>query len=150
MTDLPEPNRPASPTQAYDASQPLIVFDGVCMFCSGFVRLILRLDREKRFRFATAQSPLGEALFREHGLPTDDYDSNLAIIDGAAFTKLDSFVAVMAALGWPWRATKALLILPRPLRDWLYDRVARNRYALFCRKQSCEIPSAKLRERLVG
>jgi predicted DCC family thiol-disulfide oxidoreductase YuxK len=56
----------------------------------------------------------------------------------------------MAALGWPWRAAKALLILPRPLRDWLYDRVARNRYALFGRKDSCEIPSAELRERLIG
>ena len=150
MTDLPEPNRPASPSQAYDARYPLIVFDGVCVFCSGFVQLILRLDRKKRFRFATAQSPLGEALFRRHGLPTDDYDSNLAIIDGAAFTKLDSFVAVMAALGWPWRAAKALLILPRPLRDWLYDRVAKNRYALFGRKDSCDIPSAELRQRLIG
>jgi len=145
MTDLPE--RPNFPHQAYE---PLIVFDGVCVFCSGFVQLILKLDREKRFRFATAQSPLGGALFREHGLPTDDYDSNLAIIDGAAFTKLDSFVAVMAALGWPWRAAKALLILPRPLRDWLYDRVAKNRYALFGRKDSCDIPSAELRERLIG
>jgi predicted DCC family thiol-disulfide oxidoreductase YuxK len=150
MTDLPEPNRSASPSQAYDARQPLIVFDGVCVFCSGFVQLILRLDREKRFRFATAQSPLGEALFRRHGLRTDDYDSNLAIIEGAAFTKLDSFVAVMAALGRPWRAVKVLLILPRPLRDWLYDRVARNRYALFGRRDSCEIPSAELRERLIG
>ena len=145
MTDLPE--RPNFPHQAYE---PLIVFDGVCVFCSRFVQLILRLDQEKRFRFATAQSPLGEALFRQHGLPTDDYDSNLAIIDGAAFTKLDSFVAVMAALGWPWRAAKALLILPRPLRDWLYDRVAKNRYALFGRKDSCDIPSAELRERLIG
>jgi len=148
MTDLPE--RPTLPRQTYDARQPLIVFDGVCVFCSGFVQLILKLDREKRFRFATAQSPLGEALFRQHGLPTDDYDSNLAIIGGAAFTKLDSFIAVMDALGWPWRVAKALLILPRPLRDWLYDRVARNRYALFGRKDSCDIPSAELRERLIG
>lgn len=150
MTDLPEPNRPASLHQAYDARYPLIVFDGVCVFCSGFVQLILKLDRGKRFRFATAQSPLGEGLFRQHGLPTDDYDSNLAIIDGAAFTRLDSFIAVMAALGWPWRTAKALLILPRPLRDWLYDRVAKNRYALFGRKDNCEIPSAELRQRLVG
>ncbi|MDX8456728.1 thiol-disulfide oxidoreductase DCC family protein [Mesorhizobium sp. VK9D] len=150
MTDLPEPNRPASPSQTYDARQPLIVFDGVCVFCSGFVQLLLKLDRKKRFRFATAQSPLGEALFRQHGLPTDDYDSNLAIIDGAAFTRLDSFIAVMTALGWPWRAAKALLILPRPLRDWVYDRVAKNRYALFGRKDSCDIPSAELRQRLVG
>ncbi|CDX13828.1 Thiol-disulfide oxidoreductase DCC [Mesorhizobium sp. ORS 3324] len=150
MIDLPEPKRPLLPAQAYDARQPLIVFDGVCVFCSGFVQLIVNLDRDRRFRFATAQSPLGEALFRKYGLPTGDYETNLAIIDGGAFTKLDSFVAIMAVLGWPWRAAKALLLLPRPLRDWLYDRVAKNRYALFGRKDSCEIPSAELRQRLIG
>ncbi|AZO60406.1 DUF393 domain-containing protein [Mesorhizobium sp. M1A.F.Ca.IN.022.07.1.1] len=150
MTDLSEQKRPLLPGQAYDARQPLLVFDGVCVFCSGFVQIVLKIDRNKRFRLATAQSPLGEALFREHGLPTEDYDSNLAIIDGAAFTKLDSFVAVMAALGWPWRAARLLLVLPRPLRDWLYDRIAKNRYALFGRKDSCEIPSAELRQRLIS
>ncbi|RWB14695.1 MAG: DUF393 domain-containing protein [Mesorhizobium sp.] len=149
MTDLPDPNRP-SQSELFGATQPLIVFDGVCVFCSGFVQLIVKLDREKRFRFATAQSPFGEALFRKHGLATDSYETNLAIIDGAAFTKLDSFIAVMAALGWPWRAARLLLVLPRPLRDWLYDRVAKNRYALFGRKDSCEIPSAELRQRLIG
>ncbi|MDG4899225.1 MULTISPECIES: DCC1-like thiol-disulfide oxidoreductase family protein [unclassified Mesorhizobium] len=143
MTDLSEQKRPLLPGQAYDARQPLLVFDGVCVFCSGFVQIVLKIDRNKRFRFATAQSPLGEALFREHGLPTEDYDSNLAIIDGAAFTKLDSFVAVMAALGWPWRAARLLLVLPQPLRDW-------HRYALFGRKDSCEIPSAELRQRLIS
>nr|WIE92251.1 DCC1-like thiol-disulfide oxidoreductase family protein [Mesorhizobium sp. WSM4875] len=150
MTDLSEQKRPLLPGQAYDARQPLLVFDGVCVFCSGFVQIVLKIDRNKRFRLATAQSPLGEALFREHGLPTEDYDSNLAIIDGAAFTKLDSFVAVMAALGWPWRAARLLLVLPRPLRDWLYDRIAKNRYALFGHKDSCEIPSAELRQRLIS
>ncbi|TIV69893.1 MAG: DUF393 domain-containing protein, partial [Mesorhizobium sp.] len=54
MTNLPEQHRPVLPRQAYDAPQPLIIFDGVCVFCSGFVQLILKLDREKRFRFATA------------------------------------------------------------------------------------------------
>ncbi|WP_296743033.1 thiol-disulfide oxidoreductase DCC family protein [Mesorhizobium sp.] len=150
MTDLPEPDRPLHQPQIHDARQPLIVFDGVCVFCSGFVQLVVRLDRDKRFRFATAQSPFGEALFRRYGLPTDNYETNLAIIDDAPFTRLDSFVAVMAALGWPWRAAKALLLLPLPLRDWLYDRVARNRYALFGRKDNCEVPSAELRQRLIG
>jgi predicted DCC family thiol-disulfide oxidoreductase YuxK len=150
MIDPPEPNRPAFPYQTYDPRQPLIVFDGVCVFCSGFVKLVLRLDRKKRFRFATAQSAFGEALFRPHGLPTDNCETNLAIIDGAAFTRLDSFIATMAALGWPWRAARALLILPRPMRDWLYDRVARNRYRLFGRSDSCDIPSAELCQRLIG
>lgn len=154
MTDLPQsnwpqPSRPAE-TPPFDTSQPLIVFDGVCVLCSGFVRMIVRLDRQRRFRFATAQSPFGEALFHKHGLRTDSYETNLVLVDGVAFTRLDSFVAVMAELGWPWRAAKALLLLPRPLRNWLYNRVAKNRYALFGRKDSCDLPSPELRERFLG
>ncbi|MFD2053955.1 thiol-disulfide oxidoreductase DCC family protein [Mesorhizobium calcicola] len=142
MTDLPKSSSPSE--------YPLIVFDGVCVLCSGFVRMVVRLDRQNRFRFATAQSPFGEALFRQHGLRTDSYETNLVLVDGAAFTQLDSFVAVMAELGWPWRMAKILLLLPRPLRDWLYDRIARNRYALFGRKDSCDIPPPGLRERFLG
>ncbi len=112
--------------------------------------MVVGLDRKSRFRFATAQSPLDEALFRKYGLRTDCYETNLALIDGAAFTRLDSFVAVMADLGWPWWAARSLLLLPRPLRNWLYDRIAKNRYALFGKKESCEIPSAKLEGRLIG
>ena len=151
MTDLPQSSLPrSSSSEPFDASHPLIVFDGVCVLCSGFVRMVVRLDRQGRFRFATAQSPLGEALFRKHGLRTDSYETNLVLIDGTAFTHLDSLVAVMSELGWPWRAAKALLLLPRPLRDWLYERIARNRYALFGRKDSCDIPSAALRGRFLG
>ncbi|MGX5832235.1 thiol-disulfide oxidoreductase DCC family protein [Mesorhizobium sp. 43Arga] len=158
MTDLPQSSPPQSrlaksspPAEpSFDASHPLVVFDGVCVLCSGFVRMVVRLDRQSRFRFATAQSPFGEALFRKHGLRTDVYETNLVLVDGLAFTKLDSLVAVMSELGWPWRAANALLLLPRPLRDRLYASIARNRYALFGRKDSCGIPSAELRGRLVG
>lgn len=158
MTDLSQsslshagPTKLSPPAEtSLDASHPLIVFDGVCVLCSGFVRMVVRLDRHRRFRFATAQSPFGEALFRKHGLRTDAYETNLVLIDGVAFTMLDSLVAVMSELGWPWRAVKALLLLPRPLRDWLYHRIARNRYALFGRKDSCGIPSAALRGRFLG
>ena len=138
------------PSETFDASQPLIVFDGVCVLCSGFVRMVVRLDRKNRFRFATAQSPFGEALFRKYGLRTDSYETNLVLIDGAAFMRLESLVAVMTELGWPWRAARVLLLLPRPLRNWLYNRIARNRYALFGKKDSCEIPSGELRGRLIG
>ncbi|OWK18808.1 thiol-disulfide oxidoreductase [Mesorhizobium amorphae CCBAU 01583] len=151
MTDVIKPTSlpdPAPLPESFDASHPLIVFDGVCVFCSGFVRMVTR--PQAALPLATAQSPFGEALFQKYGLPTDSYETNLALIDGAAFTRLDSFVAVMAELGWPWRAAKLLLLLPRPLRDWVYDRIAKNRYALFGRRDSCEIPSAEMRERLIG
>jgi predicted DCC family thiol-disulfide oxidoreductase YuxK len=165
VSDLPQSNRPQSnrpqsnsnwskpsrPSETpLDAGHPLLVFDGVCVLCSGFVLMVVRLDRQGRFRFATAQSPFGEALFRQHGLRTDSYETNLVLIDGVAFTQLDSFVVVMSELGWPWRAAKVLLLLPRPLRDWLYNRIAKNRYVLFGRKDSCEVPSAELRARPIG
>lgn len=147
MTTQPDhpPEKPA-----FDAGQPLIVFDGVCVLCSRFVRMVVGLDRKSRFRFATAQLPPGEALFQKYGLRTDSYETNRALIDGAAFTRLDSFVAVMADLGCPWWAARSLLLLPRPLRNWLYDRIAKNRYALFGRKASCEVLSAELKGRPIG
>ena len=128
----------------------LVVFDGVCVLCSFFARFIVLFDRERRFRFATAQSPLGEALFRAHGLRTDVYETNLVLIDGVPHTRLDSLVATAVALGWPLRVAAVLNVMPRPWRDWLYDRIAKNRYAIFGRKDSCEIPAGDLRERLIG
>lgn len=133
-----------------DSSHPLIIFDGICVLCSGFARLVVRLDREKRFRFTTAQSPLGEALYRRHGLRTDFYETNLVIIDGVAFTRMDSLLAVCGALGWPWRAAQLIRLLPRRARDRLYAWIANNRYAWFGQKDSCEIPPGELCERIVG
>ena len=116
----------------------------------GCGRAIMRLDRHDRFRFATAQSPLGEALFRHFGLPIDDYETNLVLVDGVAYQRLDGFIAAMAALGWPWRAARLLRLLPAGLRDSLYGLIARNRYRIFGRRAQCEIPSKAFRERLVG
>lgn len=127
----------------------LVVFDGVCVLCSFFARWIAANDRAGRFRFATAQSPLGMQLFAAHGLRTDQYETNLVIIDGRAFMRMDSLIAVADTLGWPWRAARVLRLLPSSMQDWLYDRIARNRYALFGKKDSCEIASADLRGRLI-
>jgi len=138
-----------SPNPVYDERQPLIVFDGVCVLCSGFARTVVRFDREKRFRFTTAQSSLGQALYRKYGLRTDFYETNLVIIDGIAYQRLDSLIATADAMGWPWRAARVLRILPLPLRDRLYRLIAQNRYALFGRKDSCEIPSGELRNRII-
>jgi predicted DCC family thiol-disulfide oxidoreductase YuxK len=134
----------------FDGRHPLIVFDGICVLCSGFARWVARFDRAAKFRFTTAQSPLGEALYRKHGLRTDVYETNLVIIDGVAYQRMDSLIAVLDALGWPWRAARLLKLMPRPRRDRLYGLIARNRYAFFGKKANCEIPSAALRDRIIG
>ncbi len=110
---------------------------------------MVRRDRGARFHFATAQSPLGQALYASLGLPTDAFETNLVIVDGEIHEKMDAFAAAMRALGWPWRAFAIARMAPRPLRDWAYHRIARNRYALFGRTDTCMIPNAEVRDRFL-
>jgi predicted DCC family thiol-disulfide oxidoreductase YuxK len=127
----------------------LILFDGECVLCLGFFRTMVRLDRAERFSFATAQSPLGSALYGAPGLPVSEFETNLVIVDGVIHQRLDAFAAAMAAAGWPWRALAAVRFVPRPLRDALYHRIARNRYAIFGRYDACMIPDPHLSARFI-
>ncbi len=138
---------PAVP--AFSDDKALVVFDGVCVLCSGFAKFILKRDEAFAFRMTTAQSPLGQALYRHYALDTETFETNLVLIDGRAYAKLDSVAVTGERLGGPWRALGILRLLPRPVADWLYDRIARNRYALFGRTESCMIPSAEWRERFI-
>ena len=138
---------PAVP--AFPDDKALVVFDGVCVLCSGFARFILKRDRGFAFRLATAQSPLGQALFRHYGLDAEEFETNLVLADGAAHAKLDTVAVVGERLGGPWRALWLLRLLPRLLADWLYDRIARNRYALFGRTERCMIPLPEWRDRFI-
>lgn len=140
-------NAPDAPE--FPDEKPLIVFDGVCILCSGFVRFVIARDPGAMFRFASAQSPLGQALFRHYGLDTDDFETNLLIADGRAYGKLDAFTGVMVRLGGIWRVALLARLLPRLFRDWLYDRIARNRYRLFGRTDTCIVPDASWRERVL-
>lgn len=127
----------------------LIVFDGECVLCSGFFRFMLRHDRAARFHFALAQSPLGARLYTALDLPTQEFETNLVIVDGVIHQKLDAFAAAMGAIGWPWWALSALRFLPAPVKDPAYSVIARNRYRLFGRTPSCMIPDAALRARFL-
>lgn len=123
--------------------------DGGCALCSRGALWIARLDRRGEFRICSAQSPLGRALLRRHGLDPDDPDSWLYLEDGEAFVSLDGAIRAGARLGGPGRGLALLRILPRPARDWLYRRIARNRYRLFGRSDLCALPDPALRARLL-
>jgi predicted DCC family thiol-disulfide oxidoreductase YuxK len=139
---------PAVP--AFPDDKAVVVFDGVCVLCSGFARFILKRDRSFAFRLATAQSPLGQALMRHYGLDAQTFESNLVLADGRAYAKLDTVWAVGRRLGGPWRALALLRLLPGALGDWLYDRVAQSRYALFGRTEQCMLPPPEWRDRFLG
>jgi predicted DCC family thiol-disulfide oxidoreductase YuxK len=136
---------PAVP--AFDDAKPLFVFDGVCVLCSTGAAFVMRRDREGRINMASAQSPLGEALYRHFAVDFDN--SYLMLRDGRAFTKSAGYLEVFAALGGWWRLPRAAGVLPEPWRDWLYDRIAANRYRWFGKADYCALLSEEQRARLI-
>lgn len=138
-----------SPLNHRLAGKNLIVFDGECVFCSAFFRFMLRHDRAKTFHYATAQSPLGQALYEALNLPLIDFETNLVISDGVIYQRLDAFAAAMAKLPNPWRCARITRHLPKALKDALYKPIARNRYRIFGRYDACLIPDAALKARFL-
>lgn len=129
---------------------PLLLFDGVCVLCSVFVRFVAARDRHYRFRFAAAQSPLGAALFRHYGFDPADPATHLLIHEGRACGKMAEYALVKGLLGFPLAMFRVILLLPRPLRDWMYDRIARNRYRMWGRHETCIVPDASWRDRVLS
>ncbi|WP_407519330.1 thiol-disulfide oxidoreductase DCC family protein [Methylobacterium oryzisoli] len=130
-----------------EAPDGLILYDGVCVLCSAFVRFVVARDRGARWRFVPVQSPYGRALAARLGIDPEHPQTVAALRDGTAYFKLDAAAAVLR--DWPaWAWTRFLTRLPRPLAEWLYDRIARNRYRLFGRT-ACTVPPPQLAGRVL-
>lgn len=138
---------PAVP--AFPDDKAIIIFDGVCVLCSGFARFVARHDRGAKFRFVAAQSPLGAALYAHFGLDAVNYETNLLLAAGRASGKIDAFVGIMRRLGGGWRLAAIAGCLPDSLGEPLYDLIARNRYRLFGRRDACIRPDASWRDRVL-
>ena len=127
--------------------RPILVFDGKCMLCSRSVRFVLKHDRHGRFRFATAQSALGQALYRHYGLDAVDYDTYLLLADGQIHVKSNGSLRVFQLLGFPFSWLAAGRLVPRAARDWVYDLVARNRLRWFGSRDVCMLPEPRFADR---
>jgi predicted DCC family thiol-disulfide oxidoreductase YuxK len=129
------------------SAAPIWLFDGVCVLCAGGVRYVLKHERAHIMRFVAIQSREGRDLASAHGIDPDAPESFLFIESGEALGKSDGVLALVRHLDGPARFILLGQGLPRVMRDWLYDRVARNRYRLFGRKSSCEMPAPGQRHR---
>ena len=146
----------SSPSQEMRVAEGehLVLYDGVCVLCSRLLRFLLEHDRRQVFTFASLQSAAGRAFVERFGgdpgeLTTFrvvvDYRTNRAEMLGRSRAVL--FVA--AKLGWPWKASVVLRILPAAILDSLYDVIARNRYRIFGRYDQCLVPDPEVRRRFV-
>lgn len=127
------------PVQAPSQSDGVVLYDGVCIFCSRWVRWVIARDPKGIFRFAAVQDGPGRDLAQAIGIDPSAPQTNAVIVRGWALFKSDAALAVLSRLtGWRW--TALLRVVPRPLRDWAYDRIAANRYQFFGRADVCDIP----------
>ena len=125
----------------------VILYDGVCVFCSRWIRFVAACDRDKRFRFTAIQSNYGARLARAFGIDSMDPDTNAVIHGGVAYFKSDAALTVLSSLpGWTW--THVLFAVPKPLRNAIYNLVAKNRYRIFGKYDACFVPDANMRARV--
>ncbi|MEH2671069.1 MULTISPECIES: thiol-disulfide oxidoreductase DCC family protein [Bradyrhizobium] len=126
----------------------VILYDGVCIFCSRWVRFVIARDTARRFRFTPIQSGYGTRLAKSFGIDPDDPDTNAVVHGGVAYMKSDAALTVLSHLpGWGW--TRTLFAVPKPLRDAVYSLIARNRYRIFGKYETCFVPDADMRARVL-
>ncbi|MBI5385790.1 MAG: DUF393 domain-containing protein [Verrucomicrobia bacterium] len=123
----------------------LVLFDGSCGFCSASVQFILRHDRHSVFKFAPFQSDLGRSLLAEYGLGPADPNSLVLLKGNRTFVKSSAVIEIARELGGVWRLTALLRAVPRPVRDWAYSLVARNRHRWGKGPAACAVPPGKIR-----
>ena len=122
---------------------PIILFDGVCNFCNRTVNIILKYDQDAHFQFAPSQSTAGINMLQQYKLDQKASASVILIDNDKVYTKTDAVIQIATHLkGWP-RLFMGLKFIPKFIRDLGYDLIAKNRYFLFGKKETCSIPSEK-------
>ena len=127
----------------------VVIFDGVCNLCARSVRFILDHEADQTLRFTPLQSPAGSRLMRKLGLDPEDARTFVLIADGKAHVKSDAAIRLSRYFRRAWMPLGLIKIIPRWIRDRVYDVVARNRYRWFGRLDSCMVPTPELRTRFI-
>ena len=130
--------------------KPVVLFDGVCNLCNGWVKFVVRRDPVGRFRFASLQSPFAAEALGGRGFPRDFLGSIVLLEDGVVYTKSDAVLRVARGLRAPWPLFALLRLVPRTVRDVAYDWIARNRYRWFGKRDACMLPSPQDAARFIA
>ena len=128
---------------------PIVLFDGVCNLCTGSVQFILRHDQKQVFRFASLQSGAGRSLCHRHNIAADNFETMVLIVGDTAFTRSEAALRIASEFGGIWRLGRVCRLIPRGLRDAVYDVVARHRYRWFGKTTECWLPTPDLKARFL-
>lgn len=138
-----------SPDPLNSSGTVVILFDGVCNLCNGFVQFIIKRDQAKKFRFASLQSDFGKAQLIRFGLNPNMLHSVIVIQGDKCLERSDAVLFIASQLGGPWKIFSIAKIISRALRDAFYNLIAKRRYTIFGKQDNCMIPTPELKERFL-
>ena len=130
--------------------KPLVLFDGVCNLCNASVQFIIEHDPEGKIMFASLQSERGQAILQHLGMKMDDFDTFIFIEKGVAYTRSTGILKEIRYFRGLWSFLYVFIVIQRPIRDFFYNIVARNRYRWFGKKNECWLPTPELKMRFLS
>ena len=130
-------------------SNPVILFDGVCNFCNDSINFVIKRDKKSIIKFAALQSEAGQQLLTQFKLPIHSFDTFVFIEDGIIYTKSTAVLKVFRYLTPVWRLLYGFIIVPKFIRNGIYQLIAKNRYAWFGKRDACMIPTPEIRSRFL-
>lgn len=132
-------------------NEKIILFDGVCNLCNGAVQFVIKHDKKNHYKFAALQSERATTLLKERGIDTAQIDSIILIDPNVAYyTKSTAALEIGKSFGGGWRLLSIFKWIPTPIRDWVYDLVAKNRYRWFGKQNECMIPTPDLKAKFLN
>jgi predicted DCC family thiol-disulfide oxidoreductase YuxK len=127
----------------------IILFDGICNFCNFWVDFIIKRDKDKIFKFASLQSDAGKRIVEKYLIYKQDIESIILIKGEDYFIKSEAALEIVKELNSAWKIFYIFKVIPLPLRDFIYDLIAKNRYAIFGKRDLCRVPSEEEKSRFV-
>lgn len=118
-------------------NNPIIFFDGNCNLCNRFIRLLLKLDKNKVFRFISLKSESAAQIPALKNYLIPPYQTVILYKDNRVITRSDAVIEIINLLNYPWKFFRIIKFLPKKMRDWFYELVSQNRYKIFGRSESC-------------
>ncbi|NHN33792.1 thiol-disulfide oxidoreductase DCC family protein [Paenibacillus agricola] len=136
-------------TEQFDSGHSIVLFDGVCRFCNGWVQFILKHDKHDQFRFSPLQSDFVQGLLMAGHLHNISMDSVILLDGSKVYTHSSAVLQIFKQLGGGWSLLSWFRAVPRPIREAVYRFIAKRRYQLFGKYDSCMIPDANVRSKFM-
>lgn len=127
----------------------ILLFDGICNLCNSIVKFTIKRDTKGKFKFAAFQSDEGKTLLKELGLKSNYFDSLVLIIGDKYYLKSSAGLLVLKELGSIWKMGYVFIYFPRPLRDFVYNLIAKTRYRIFGKQNVCMVPTNDIKQRFL-